>query len=63
MIPNFVSGSPTEAVAATTRRSVARASSNPPPRATDATAEMVGTGSVSMAWKVERSVVRKALVL
>ncbi len=60
MIPNLVSGNPTIAVDAKTRRSVANASSSPPPSASDATAAMVGMGRVSMASKVERSLVRKS---
>jgi len=63
MIPNLVSGSASVAVDAKTRRSVASASSRPPPSASDETAAMVGTGRVSMAWRVERRVVRKVLVL
>jgi hypothetical protein len=63
MIPNLVSGNPTIAVDAKTRRSVANASSSPPPSASDATAAMVGMGRVSMASKVERSLVRKSWVL
>lgn len=45
------------------RRSVARASSSPPPSAVEETALMVGTGRTESMWRVERRVVRKALVL
>ena len=51
------------AVGANTRRVVARASSRPPPRATEAMAEMVGMGRVERVWRVVRREERKSLVL
>lgn len=45
------------------RRCVVRASSRPPPRAREDMALMVGIGRSSMALKVPRRELRKALVL
>jgi hypothetical protein len=58
-----VSGRPTTAVEAKTRRWVHRASSRPPPRAGAASAAMVGIGRAASAAKVERRVVRNCVVL
>lgn len=63
MMPNLVSGRPIDAEAAKTRRSVERASSKPPPRATEATALMVGMGKLERVWNVERRLIRNSLVL
>lgn len=63
IIPSLVSGRPTEAEEAKTRRSVESASSKPPPRATEATALMMGTGKLERVWNVERRLVRNSLVL
>ena len=63
MIPSRVSGRPTVAVEAKTRREVARASSRPPPRASEESAVRVGIGSVERAVRVARRWVRKVVVL
>jgi hypothetical protein len=46
-----------------TRKCVERASSRPPPRATDEIAEIVGTGSEAREPNVARRLVRNSLVL
>lgn len=56
-----VSGRPTCAVEAKTRRLVHSASSRPPPKAVLLTAEMVGRGSVASLVKVFRSFARNSL--
>lgn len=63
MMPSRVSGRPTWAVEARTRRCVQRASSRPPPRAVEEMALMVGMGRAERAVKVARRLVRKADVL
>lgn len=63
MMARRVSGRPTEAVEAKTRKVVARASSSPPPRAREETALMVGMGRAERAVRVVRRVRRKWLVL
>ena len=62
-MPNRVSGRPTIAVDAKTRRCVQRASSRPPPRAREETAEMVGIGRAERAVNVALRFARKAAVL
>ena len=63
MIPRRVSGKPTTAREAKTRRVVARASSRPPPRAREEMAEMVGMGREERVRRVVRREVRKVFVL
>ena len=63
MIPRRVSGKPTMAREAKTRRVVERASSRPPPRAMEETAEMVGMGRVERVVRVWRREERKEFVL
>jgi len=62
-IARRVSGSATVAVLAKTRMCVVSASSNPPPKASEDRAVIVGTGSVEMRVKVLRRLVRKFEVL
>lgn len=63
MMPSRVSGSPTCAVEARTRKCVHRASSRPPPRAVEEMALTVGMGRAERAVKVARRFERKAVVL
>ena len=63
MIPRRVSGKPTMAREVKTRRVVERASSRPPPRAMEETAEMVGMGRVERVVRVWRREERKEFVL
>lgn len=63
MIPRRVSGSPTVAVEARTRKCVHRANSRPPPRARDDMAEMVGMGRMERLVNVVRRFRRNAWVL
>lgn len=63
MMASRVSGSPTCALAATTRKVLLRASSRPPPSAREAMALMLGTGRAESAARVARRVARKARVL
>lgn len=63
IMPSRVSGRPTVAVEARTRKWVERASSSPPPRAREEMAEMVGIGSEDKELKVVRRLARKAAVL
>jgi hypothetical protein len=63
MMARRVSGSPTWAVDARTRRWVQRASSRPPPRAVEEMALIVGMGRSERAVKVLRRLERKAEVL
>lgn len=63
MMPRRVSGRATTALLLKTRRCVVRASSRPPPKASEETAEMVGTGSWVMELKAPRSLERKSAVL
>lgn len=58
-----VSGRPTDAVEAMTRKLVQSASSRPPPNAVLLMAEIVGTGRVERRVKVARRVFRKSRVL
>lgn len=46
-----------------TRRWVQRASSRPPPRAVESTAEIVGIWRVERVWNVARSFLRNSFVL
>lgn len=62
-IARRVSGRPTVAVEARTRKCVDRASSRPPPRATEEMAEMVGMGSAERVVNVSRRLARKSAVL
>lgn len=63
IIPRRVSGRPTIALEESTRKCVERASSRPPPRATDEIADTVGIWSSERAVKVARRLVRKSVVL
>lgn len=63
MMPSRVSGRPMTALVDRTRRWVDRASSRPPPRASDEMAEMVGMGSEAREVKVPRRLVRNSVVL
>lgn len=63
MIARRVSGRPTVAVDARTRKLVQRASSRPPPKAVELMAEMVGMGRVERRVKVARRDLRKAATL
>ena len=63
MMPSRVSGKPTTAREAKTRRVVASASSRPPPRAMEETAEMVGMGREESVVRVWRREERKSFVL
>jgi hypothetical protein len=63
MIANLVSGSATVDVEPKTRKVVVRASSRPPPNATEEIAEMVGMGRRERRVKVSRRVVRNCFVL
>lgn len=63
MMPRRVSGRPTWAVEARTRKWVQRASSSPPPRAVEDMALIVGMGRAERALKVLRRLKRKADVL
>lgn len=63
MMASRVSGRPTTAELPKTRRCVLRASSRPPPRASEASAVRVGMGSVARRVRVWRRVVRKLAVL
>lgn len=58
-----VSGRPSLAVEAATRKVVVRASSRPPPRAEPLMAEMVGMGSEASWVKVARRLLRNSRVL
>lgn len=58
-----VSGSPTCALELKRRKVVLRASSRPPPRAREETAEMVGRGRVERVVRVVRRLWRKVCVL
>ena len=63
MMPRRVSGRPTVALELRTRKCVERASSRPPPRATEEIAEMVGMGRLDSDVKVLRRFVRNSAVL
>lgn len=63
MIPRRVSGRLTQAADEKTRKWVARASSRPPPWASPATAEILGTLRLAMVSKVERRAVTNSAVL
>ena len=63
MMASRVSGRPTVAVEVKMRMSVARASSRPPPRAREETADIVGTGRIERVFNVERRVLRNARTL
>ena len=63
MMPKRVSGRATCAVEAKTRMWVVRASSRPPPNASEARAVMVGMGSREMEANVPLRSARKAAVL
>lgn len=63
MIARRVSGRPTVAVGEKTRKVLARASSRPPPRATEDTAVMEGMGRVERVFSVVRRLVRNVAVL
>ena len=63
MIASRVSGRPTSALALKTRNVVERASSRPPPRATEETDVSVGIGRAEMRFSVERREVRNWFVL
>jgi hypothetical protein len=63
MMASRVSGRPSLAVEAATRKVVVRASSRPPPRAEPLMAEMVGMGRVDSWVKVARRVERNSRVL
>lgn len=62
MMPNLVSGRPTCAREPKTRKSVARASSSPPPSASPLMAEIVGIGRAEMSRSVPRRFARNAAV-
>lgn len=63
MMARRVSGSPSLAVEAATRKVVVSASSRPPPRAEPFIAEIVGIGRAVIEERVERRVERKSRVL
>jgi len=63
MMAKRVSGRPTVAVEAKTRKLVHSPSSSPPPKAVLLMAEMVGMGRVERRVKVLRSFLRKSLTL
>ena len=63
MIANLVSGKATVDVDPKTLKVVVRASSRPPPNATEEIAEMVGMGRRESRVNVSRRVVRKCFVL
>lgn len=63
MIASRVSGRPTIAVALKIRNVVQRASSRPPPRATEERDVSVGIGRAEIRVSVERRVVRNWFVL
>lgn len=63
MIASLVSGRATVDVEPKTRKVVVRASSRPPPNATEETAEIVGMGRRERRVNVSRRVVRKCFVL
>ena len=63
MIASLVSGRPTVALEARRRKVLLRASSKPPPRASEEMALMVGMGRRERVVRVVRRVVRKVLVL
>jgi hypothetical protein len=63
MMARRVSGRATVALEAKTRSDAHRASSRPPPKASEETAAMEGMGSVERRVKVARRCVRKARVL
>jgi len=63
MIPRRVSGSPTWAVEAKTRRCVQSANSRPPPRAREETALIVGMGREESSANVLLRLSRKLAVL
>lgn len=62
MMPNLVSGRPTCACEPKTRKSVARASSSPPPSASPLMAEIVGIGRAEMSRSAPRRFARNAAV-
>ena len=62
MMPNLVSGRPTCAWEPKTRKSVARASSSPPPNASPLIAEIVGIGRAEMSRSAPRRFARNAAV-
>ena len=62
-IPSRVSGRPTVAVDAKTRKVVVRASSRPPPKAVEDMALRVGMGRWAIAVNVARRVLRNCVVL
>lgn len=63
MMANLVSGNATVDVEPKTRKVVVRASSRPPPNATEEIAEMVGMGRRERRVNVSRRVVRNCFVL
>jgi len=63
IMPSRVSGSPTWAVDAKTRKCVQRANSRPPPRAVEEMALIVGMGREERAVNVARRLAKKADVL
>jgi hypothetical protein len=63
IMANLVSGNATVDVEPKTRKVVVRASSRPPPNATEEIAEMVGMGRRERRVKVSRRVVRNCFVL
>jgi len=63
MIANLVSGNATRDVDPKTRKVVVKASSRPPPNATEEIAEIVGMGRRERRVKVSRRRVRKCFVL
>lgn len=63
MMPRRVSGRPTVALELRTRKCVERASSSPPPSATEEMAEMVGMGRLDRDVRVLRRFVRNSAVL
>lgn len=63
MIASLVSGNPTVAVDARTRKLVQSASSSPPPNAVELMAEIVGMGRVDRRVNVPLRFLRKAATL
>lgn len=63
MMASLVSGRPTVADDANTRKVVHSPSSSPPPRAVEAIAEMVGMGKLASSVNVDRRSLRNCFVL
>ena len=63
MIANLVSGKPIVACEVKTLKFVARASSRPPPNATEEIQEIVGMGRVESVFSVDRRPRRNSFVL